>query len=155
MTISRVVVDKSAERGFRRRALRHLPKEYIEAIFGYVQDRTAHVCIFAPFPHTATSKAIYYDEEEAADDCSAEAKEHRLQHIGSIHSHPRRDDAMFSETDLQERRRDLHDLVMGICAIEIHRKAGKTRRRCRIAYWPGVLPLDLDYVDWAKGKEVA
>ena len=154
MTINRVVVDKSAERGFRRRALRKMPLEYIEALIGYVQDGVAHVCLFIPFEHTATSRYIYYDED-AYEDCNDEAKEHHLVHIGSVHSHPRCKDAMFSEEDLADSSGDTRDLIMGVCAIEVRHKAGKTRRRCRIAYWPGVPPLKVDYTDWAKKKRRA
>ena len=155
MKITSVLIDRAAERGFRRRALRRANREYMELLYGYVRHGMAHVCVFMPLEHTGTRTAIYC-EQEAYDDCDVDAKEHHLQRLGTVHTHIGYDDAIFSEGDLWAHVNDPQDLVMGICAIEKrHTKNGKVRRKCHVAYWPGVLPLNLDYTNWNRGKEVA
>jgi proteasome lid subunit RPN8/RPN11 len=138
--ITRVVVDKRAEQGFRRRALRRYPLEYIETLWGRIEGTTAYVHAFMPLKHSATPDQIDYDDADLWDQHD-EARDEQLTVLGSIHTHPDRDEAIFSEGDLREHIIDPHDRVMGICAIECKGK----RRKCRVIYWPGVLPCLVTY----------
>jgi proteasome lid subunit RPN8/RPN11 len=140
VAITKVVVDRRAEALFRRRALRRYPLEYIESVWGRIIGTTAYIHAFMPLDHEATPDAINYDDADLWDQHD-EAREEGLTVLGSIHTHPDRDDAIFSETDLREHVIDPHDRVMGICAIECKGK----RRKLHIAYWPGVLPCPVIY----------
>jgi proteasome lid subunit RPN8/RPN11 len=150
-TVCRVVVDTKAEAGYRRRALRRLPNEYLETLWGYVRGTTAYVCVFMPLEHKARPQSLEYNDCDWEHDAD-EAREHNLHLIGSIHSHPRREDTVFSETDARGVF-DTSEIIMGICSIENPTKAnGLTRRKCRVDYYPCPRPLDVKYSNWGTGK---
>jgi len=143
----RIVVDRGSERRFRRRAIRRLPHEYQENLWGRQRGNIIYVHAFVPITQTATPTAIYYDDDEMHESAE-DAKEHRLVMLGSIHSHPDRHETLFSEGDLRQHLLD-PDIIMGICAIEdVWKGDTLVRRRCHVAYWPGVLPMSLEYTDW-------
>lgn len=140
-----VRVDRSAEAGFRRRALKALPKEHLETLWGFVENGVAHICVFMPIEQKATPTEVSYSDQEIAAQ-RLEARAYQMEYLGTIHTHPGRDETIFSEGDLRELQR-LPEMVMGICAIET--KENK-RRKCHIAYWPGIKPLKVEYTDWAR-----
>lgn len=140
---SQIVIDRKAEQGFRRRALRAFPSEYIETLWGYVDGDTLNICVFMPIKHTAAPAWVDYDEEEF-DHQEEEAAEYKLELLGTIHTHPDRTETHFSETDLVSAQ-DTQECVLGICAIEEEKREGKKRRVCRIAYWPTPRPLRITY----------
>jgi proteasome lid subunit RPN8/RPN11 len=141
MPVLEVVVDHVAERGFRRRALARMPNEYIERLWGFVdQDGVGHVRAFRAFRHTADRENIYYEQEDYDLDWE-EGRARGWRPLGSIHTHPFLTDTAFSEADLRGSL-EVEDIVMGICAIEC--PAGK-RRVVRIDYWPKVRPLERLY----------
>lgn len=145
LQFQKIQVDKHAEAGFRRRALKAYPKEYIETLWGYIRDGVAYVCVFMPLKHTSTPHYVDYDHIDLRSQ-HREAQEYELEVLGSIHTHPDRDDAIFSENDLRElQEQDNPEKIMAICAIE----KGK-RRKLRISYWPGVLPMQVEYTNWGK-----
>lgn len=137
-------VDRSAEAGFRRRALRALPNEWIETLWGFVENGVAYICVFMPVSQKGSPTEVTYSDSEIEAQ-KLEARSYKLEVLGSIHTHPDREETIFSEGDLRELQR-LPELVMGICAIDISSK----RRKCRVAYWPGVKPMKVEYTDWAR-----
>ena len=141
----KIVIDKKEERKFRRRALRQFPKEYMQVMYGFIENGVAYVCIFLDIKHTATSQACSYWHSDL-DAHMDEAKRHNLVCLGTIHSHPDRDHTLFSEGDLEDSQ-STQEVIMGICAIESLGK-GKKRRRCHVAYWPTTRPIDVVYKDW-------
>jgi proteasome lid subunit RPN8/RPN11 len=114
--IEEVVVDKSTLAGFKRRALRKYPNEYIENIWGVVDDGTARIVVFRKIDHTATAESIVYDVDE--DDGS----EPGLRLLGTIHTHPD-GIALLSEDDIESILEN-NERLSGVLAIT---KRGKRR----------------------------
>lgn len=120
-----------------------MPCEYIEALWGKVVKDELHICAFMPIKHTAKPTEISYKEYDYSDH-EDEAIEHRLEMIGSIHTHPQCLDEIFSETDLRGVQ-DEPDIIMGICSITQEMCKGKMRKSCCIAYWPCPRPMKVIY----------
>lgn len=139
--VKRIIVNRSAERGFRRRALSKYPLEHLEALWGKIVGESIHIYAFMPISHRSGKTWIYYDEEEYADQKS-EAKDMDMVLLGSIHSHPDSDDCCFSPTDLRDCQ-DTQDAIMAICAIK-KTKTGKPRSK--IEYWPVPRPIKIKYL---------
>ncbi len=144
-----ISVDRSAEAAFRRRALKAMPNEHIEALWGYVHDGIAYVCVFMPVKHEGSPEELTYDPAELLTQ-KRDAHAYRMEVLGSIHTHPDRDETIFSEGDLRELQ-TYPEMIMAICAIEL--VEGK-RRKCHIAYWPGIKPLKVGYTNWTGKKKV-
>jgi proteasome lid subunit RPN8/RPN11 len=136
----RVIVDKDEERKFRRRALSHMPNEYMEVMYGYVEDDTLVVCAFVDIDHEGTPKSIAYDQEEI-DRQKGLAEKSGLVLLGTIHTHPDREEGIYSECDARDSYHN-EEKLFAICSI--HMKSGK-RRTVDIWYWPGVTPLEVEY----------
>lgn len=133
-------VDKKAEYGFRRRALKAMPYEYVEALWGYIQGDVVHICKFVPIKHRSGLTWLEYQNEEVEQQKIA-AREVGLQVLGSIHTHPDRNETIFSEHDLRDIQEN-PEPIMAICAIEV--RPGR-RSVLRISYWPGVHPISVYY----------
>jgi proteasome lid subunit RPN8/RPN11 len=135
-----VRVDTGAERAFRKRALSALPNEHMETLWGNVTGHVANIHVFMPLQHSSTPESVTYNDTEIAAQ-RREARKYDLEYLGSIHTHPDRNEVLFSEPDLRELQKN-YEAIMGICAIE---NLPSGRRRLRIAYWPGVLPFQVEY----------
>lgn len=152
----RIHVDRQAERAYRRRAQRAYPREYMETLWGRARGNTLYIYCFMPIRHTSTPDrdycpaAIWYEDEDLEDQ-HEEAPDHRLECLGTIHSHPDRIDSIFSEGDLREVQ-DKADCLMGICAITQQVSRGRTRKVCQIEYWPSPRPMEIVYGAKRAGK---
>jgi proteasome lid subunit RPN8/RPN11 len=135
----RVVVDMAEEKKFRRRALRRMPNEYLEAMFGYEKNGQYVICAFEEIEHESTPKGVSYDPSDLAH-AEKRAAESGMVLLGTIHSHPNRTEGMFSEMDARD---VFHsgEKIFGILAID----ASGKRRKCVTCYWPGVHLLDVEY----------
>jgi proteasome lid subunit RPN8/RPN11 len=137
-------IDRRAEAAFRRRALKAYPKEYLEILWGFIDDGIANICVYMPLDQKATKGSIDYDQRHIGHQ-KIEARKYQMEVLGSIHTHPGLTDAIFSDTDLREVQKH-GEKITAICAIEEKTLgSGKTRRICRLAYWPGVRPMKVEY----------
>lgn len=134
---SKIVVDRKVEAAFRRRALAHLPSEYMEGIWGRIVGDAIYIHAFMPIAQRSKPDTVYYDAEDL-DDQEDEAIAEQLEMIGTIHSHPDCLDAIFSEGDTRSVQ-ESQEAIMGICAII--KNEGEKRRTCNIQYWPAPHPL--------------
>lgn len=126
----RVQVDRRVLKGFRQRALKKYPLEYMETIFGSVKNNVIQIVFFSPIDHSATTNSCQYslhaiEEQQDKEDLT---EFRNLQMLGTIHSHP---DAPIepSEGDWYTSRTD-GDIVSGIyqiCPRKGRRKYGKVR----------------------------
>ncbi len=146
-----VVVDRAAERSFRRRAVQAYPNEMMETLWGRVVGDTLYIHLFMPIEHKGNPTTVAYAEHDLTDQ-EDEAEEHKLELLGTIHSHPDCLDALFSYGDLQDIQ-DKTDLIMGICAVTQEFSQGKKRRNCEIAYWPCPHPMRVTYSTKRKGTK--
>ena len=140
-SFTEIYVNRKSERAFRRRAIKSYPKEMMEAIWGHVIGTTLHVHAFVPVEHKGRPTWLTYEEEEL-DDSEDDARDCKLELLGTIHTHPNCLDGIFSETDLREVQ-TAQDTVMGICAIT---QDAKGRRSCEIVYWPTPRPMRKFYL---------
>ena len=117
--ITGVLIDRAVLDGFKRRALKHYPREYAEQLWGTVGRSRAHICVIEPVDLTQQSRdSVDFDFDQQ---CGSEHSGLIL--LGSIHTHPAPwDHTSPSDSDI---RSALHDkeIIWGICGI---RKA-KTR----------------------------
>jgi proteasome lid subunit RPN8/RPN11 len=140
-------VDKKEEAKFRRRAIRALPNEYLETMYGFIKDDEVYICAFMEFEHESSPVDISYDDDDLVRDQN-HAQANGLTMLGTIHTHPDREDALYSESDARSCWETKQEIVFGICAIS---NKGK-RRKCHVAYWPGVEPLPVTYVNHSRKK---
>jgi proteasome lid subunit RPN8/RPN11 len=140
---SKIVVDKKNEIKFRHRALKEYPQEYIESLWGIIRGDTLYICIFMPMEcKKVTPTSIEFHEgEEEFDHQEDEAKEYKLEFIGTIHTHPNRDTSVCSDGDIHSCQ-ETNEMIMGVMNIPTL-KEGKKYRRCSISYWPCVRPLEV------------
>jgi proteasome lid subunit RPN8/RPN11 len=143
--IAKIVVDRRAEAGFRRRAIKALPNEHMETMWGTIDGTTAYVHVFMAIEHKGAPDSISYEERDLIQQ-AREARSLGYILLGTIHTHPDRDVAMFSEADAIDAF-EREEIMFGICAIEL-----KKRRRLRICYWPGINPISIQYTG---GREYA
>jgi proteasome lid subunit RPN8/RPN11 len=118
--LTEIVVDRKVLDGFKRRALRLYPREFIEQIVGKVVDHEVRIYAFRELEHQATRYEVVIDED--MDPMTEGEEESRYQILGTIHTHPQAS-IEPSEIDWEAMARD-GELVMGICSI---RKTAKRR----------------------------
>lgn len=147
---SQVKVTRTAEAGFRRRAIKAYPNEMMETIWGRVVGDTLHIHAFMPIKHKGKPTILTYKDYDLSDQ-EDEAAEEKLELLGTIHTHPNVLEEIFSEEDLRGVQ-DEPDIIMGICAITQEISKGKKRRNCRIAYWPCPHPMQVTYTTSRKGE---
>ncbi len=124
----KVQVARNVLDGYRRRALKKYPDEYMESIFGRVDGQTILIMAFYPIEHKGTPEKCEYetaaiDEQQDGTDCPPNMK-----WLGTIHSHPDAS-AHPSGADWETARID-GELVSGIYQIlptRGKRKTGKVR----------------------------
>lgn len=133
----KICVASDVLAGYRRRALRRYPREYMETIWGKVRDDRIDVCAFYPVDHTGTRNDCQYypsDLEAQKDD----AEDVKLQMIGTIHSHPDGSSGP-SGADIATANTD-GDIVSGI--LQITRRNG--RRRTNTLFFVGeIVPVEI------------
>lgn len=139
-----IVVSRTAEQAFRRRALRAFPKEMMECLYGRIKGTSIHIHAFMPIKHKGKPAELTYEDHDL-EDHEEEAKDSNLEMIGTIHSHPHCLDSIYSEQDFRDIQ-DKSDIVMAICAITREINKGRTRRNCEIVYWPAPRPMKVLYV---------
>lgn len=119
-SIHTVVVDRKILDGFRRRALKHYPREYAEQLWGIVESSKANVCVIEPIDlKQQTRNGVDFDFDQQ---CGT--KHSGMTLLGSIHTHPAPHDRTGpSDDDVSS---SIHDkeIVWGICGI---RKTPKRR----------------------------
>jgi proteasome lid subunit RPN8/RPN11 len=143
-TIKKIVIDKKAELLFRRRAQRRLPKEYVNLLYGYIERGTAYVCAFVEIEHKATTKSVEWDDG-LQDEHDEYAKEMELEVLGSIHVHPCHTETILSDGDWRHHLEDPREKIMGVLAVYPKEFNGLSRNVCKVAYWPGVTPIPIEY----------
>lgn len=158
-----IYVDKSAERGFVRRALAAFPKEYIEAIWGIRKGPNVYVHSFQHLDHSATTGQAEYasfeicEEEkvlekypDGMDEHAESAKQEGVRVLGKIHSHPWEDPDEFDKQDDYPSEGDLEEdssegsVVTGICLIRKHQNG---RKYVTVSYWPLLKRLTKKFYD--------
>jgi proteasome lid subunit RPN8/RPN11 len=142
-SFTEIVVSRTAEQGFRRRAIARMPKEYMEVLYGRVRGSKLYIHAFMPIKHKGKPAELSYEDEDL-EDHTDQAPDEKLESLGTAHSHPHCLDSAYSEQDLRDIQ-DKADIVMAICAITQEVKNGKTRRRCEIVYWPAPRPMKIVY----------
>ncbi len=115
-----IVIDQKVLEGFKRRALKLYPREFIEQIVGRIVDHEVRIYAFREFEHQATRYEVVIDED--MDPMTEGDEDKRYQILGTIHTHPQAS-IEPSDIDWEAMARD-DELVMGICAI---RKTAKRR----------------------------
>ena len=118
--LTEIVVHRKVLDGFKRRALKLYPREFLEQIVGRIVDREVRIYAFRELEHQATRYEVVIDED--MDPMTEGDDDRRYQILGTIHTHPQ---ATIEPSDLdwEAMARD-GELVMGICAI---RKTAKRR----------------------------
>ncbi len=142
--IHKVCVYKSEEAGFRKRAIEALPKEYIELMWGWIENNVAYIAAFVPIRHKATESGAYWDLSDVEIQ-KVETENAGIFLLGSIHTHPNRTKSELSKFDIQELQKR-EELVTGVCAIEYKPTRNKLIFRCRFSYRPGLLPFEAEYL---------
>jgi proteasome lid subunit RPN8/RPN11 len=118
--LTEIVVDRKVLDGFKRRALKLYPREFIEQMVGRLVDHQARIYAFRELEHQATRYEVVIDED--MDPMTEGEDEGRYKILGTIHTHPQAT-IEPSDIDWEAMERD-GELVMGICAI---RKTAKRR----------------------------
>jgi proteasome lid subunit RPN8/RPN11 len=134
-----IVVDRKVEAAFRRRARLAYPNEMLETMWGRFRGATIHVHAFMPVEHRGKPEIVHYKHEDL-DQLEDEAREHRLELVGTIHTHPNRLNCMYSEGDLADAQ-ETQDVIMGICTVTPERVGNRTVRKTAISYWLAPRPL--------------
>ena len=142
-----VVVNLDEERGFRRRALRAMPNEYMEVLYGFVEGDTINICHFGEIDHEGTQTRLEC-EPGAWEYCEWLAKMSGMELLGSIHTHPYRDHTMYSYIDAVSSA-EYGETVLAVCAID----ATKPRRKTIIDYWPAIKAMDVVRCKWDAGRK--
>jgi proteasome lid subunit RPN8/RPN11 len=124
----RVQVSRSVLNGYRKRALKKYPDEYLESIFGRIDGQVIRILAFYPMEHDGSPDACRYETVVVDEQKDGEDSPPKMKWLGTIHSHP---DAQGhpSEADWESARMD-GEIVSGIYQILPHkgkRKTGKVR----------------------------
>lgn len=137
----KVVVDNRVLGGYRRRALRHFPNEYMETLWGRISNNVITIIAFQAIEHEATTKDLSYDDDQIFIQ-TEDANDEKLQLLGTIHSHPypthtctkcgTTADPSPSKADWVDMA-DNSEIVSGVCAIWV-RESG--RKQTKIQFWP-------------------
>ena len=124
----KVQVSRSVLNGYRKRALKKYPDEYMESIFGRVDGQKIVILAFYPLDHEGSPDQCKYetasvDEQKDGEDCPP-----KMKWLGTIHSHPDCEGCP-SEADWETARMD-GEVISGIYQIlprKVGRKLGKVR----------------------------
>ena len=123
-------IDRKALAGFRRRALRRYPLEYIETLWG-MSNKSGGVSIveFRQLDHEATTDSVEFD----AEDTEAGIRDGKLTQLGTIHTHPDMAYCEPSEDDWHDAG-DRKEIIIGVMAIPA-RAPDKPVRRSRVQFY--------------------
>lgn len=108
--LTEVVIDRKVLDGFKRRALKLYPREFIEQIVGRMVDHQCRIYAFRELEHEATRYEVVIDED--MDPMTEGEDEKRFQILGTIHTHPQ-STIEPSDIDWEAMARD-DELVMGV-----------------------------------------
>jgi proteasome lid subunit RPN8/RPN11 len=111
----KVQVARSVLDGFRKRALKKYPSEYMETIFGRISGQVIQILAFYPIEHEGTpGRCAYYaaamEEQQDGTDCPP-----KMKWLGTIHSHPE-GSSTPSDADWETARED-GEVISGIYQI--------------------------------------
>lgn len=123
MTIARptVLVHKTVLDGFRRRAWKAYPLEYIEQVLGRVSENGFEIRILTPVVHQGSPLAVNYDHD--IDDIHESEDLTKSQFLGYIHTHI---GARVCEHPSEEDYLDAlanNELLSGVCLL--YKSGGK------------------------------
>jgi proteasome lid subunit RPN8/RPN11 len=118
--LTEVMVDRKVLDGFKRRALKFYPREFLEQIVGRIVGTQVRIYAFRELEHEATKWEVIIDED--LDPMSEGEDSRHYDILGTIHTHPL-SSIEPSDLDWEAMKRD-GEHVMGICAI---RKTMKRR----------------------------
>lgn len=128
-----VLIDRQVLDGFKRRALKRHPKEYVEEVWGRLRGEEIQVFSLNTVRQQATSEDVEY---EASAECGE--RDQNLKLLGTIHTHMYPDPAEPSRTDLKNFKEE-GELLMGIMSVK---KTAK-RRFSSTAFYAGRKKLEL------------
>lgn len=128
----KIQIARSVLNGFRKRALKKYPSEYMETVWGFTADGVVKILAFYPLDHVGTREYCTYStthiEEQQDNEDGPDINRARL--LGTIHSHP---DAPFFPSDADwETAREDGELISGIYQILPKRKG---RKKTRIGFF--------------------
>lgn len=129
-----VLIDRKVLDGFKRRALRKHPNEYIEEVWGRVRGEEMQVFSLNKVKiKSADSENVDY---ECSGDCGD--RDQNLKLLGTIHTHIYPDPAEPSRIDLKNFHEE-EELLMGIMSV----KKTSNRRFSTTAFYAGRKKLEL------------
>ena len=131
----RVRVAETVLRGFRRRALKVYPKEWMETVWGRVTPQGIDIFAFHPIDHKGTRHECQYVSSDIDAQRDEEAPEYKLELLGTCHSHPDALDAP-SYADWETTVSD-KEIISGIYQI-LRRPQGK-RKFTRVRFYSGAV----------------
>lgn len=119
----KIQVSRSVLNGYRKRALKKYPDEYMESIFGRIDGQKIVILAFYPIEHEGSPDQCKYetasvDEQKDGEDCPP-----KMKWLGTIHSHPDCEGCP-SEADWETARMD-GEVVSGIYQILPRKNGGR------------------------------
>ena len=138
----KVIVAKSELDKFRRRALKSYPNERIELLWGKRCGRDCFVIhLFDQVKHKRGRRWCESDEDDHEISIQ-EAQDKGLIVLGTIHTHPNRDEANPSEADFDSAVEQF-EVISGICCVWEDKKSGKLKSRVR--WWGPLVGVTAEY----------
>lgn len=127
-------------RGYRNRAWESYPTEWLELFWGWREASHLYIVTSVAVPSKAGKDWWAYESVEAEELAMAEAKEHKLAVVGSIHSHPITKDepGYMTEVNRHASRCDHEQSAAAgelVCAIFVPYHSENGRRRSAIQWW--------------------
>jgi proteasome lid subunit RPN8/RPN11 len=137
----KVIVSKAELDKFRRRAIKSYPNERIELLWGKRRGLdTFEIFLFDQVKHERGRKWCKSDEDDHEISIQ-EAQDRGFVILGTIHTHPNRDEACPSESDFDDAL-EQGEVISGICAIWENKKTGKLKSRVR--FWGPLVGVKAD-----------
>lgn len=128
----KVQVSRSVLNGYRKRALKKYPSEYLESIFGRINGKTIQILAFYPMEHKGTPESCEYETIIVEEQQDGEDAPPKMKWLGTIHSHPD-SQGHPSEADWVSARTD-GEIISGIYQIWPH-KTGRGRKTCKVRFY--------------------
>ncbi len=132
----KVIADRGVIAGFRRRALKQFPREYIEAIWGRTYGDVVHIHALQNIDHLADTDRIFYYE---GDEPEFGEKELGMVLLGTVHSHPECEASPSLEDWLGLEPKEK---IQGIMEIS---KGKNGRKRTSLLFYECQVPVEVSY----------